>query len=155
MVPIRQSKPHRAGFTLVEVLIVIVAMAILAGIVIPQVGASIDDANESAMLADLHELTLAIERYKIDHDGLPPDDLTGDTLRQLTTTTDSYGNIGNGPEYYYGPYLLQDIPENPLNHSPRVSETMVTPPADLSSKSGWWYHVPSGQIWAGEKRVRF
>jgi prepilin-type N-terminal cleavage/methylation domain-containing protein len=146
------SKNHRHGFTLVELLIVIVAMAILAGIVIPQVGQSVEDANQSAMLTDLHQLTMAIERYKIDHDGLPPDDLTGSTLPQLINKTDVDGNIGSGPNYPYGPYLVEDIPDNPLNRSRTVQECLTVPPADLGNQTGWLYHPPSGQIWAGEKR---
>ena len=151
--PNSNSKPRRTGFTLVELLIVIVAMAILAGIVIPQVGAAIDDANESAMLSDLHSLTTAIERYRIDHDGMPPDDLTGQSLPQLTSSTDSYGNIGIGPDYPFGPYMLGEIPVNPLNLSGAVFQAASAPPQSLETLSGWWYYPPSGQIWAGQQRV--
>jgi general secretion pathway protein G len=44
---------HR-GFTLIEVLIVVVIMAILAGTIIPQFAASTDDAKASALKFNLH-----------------------------------------------------------------------------------------------------
>jgi prepilin-type N-terminal cleavage/methylation domain-containing protein len=144
----------RRGFTLVELLIVIAAMAILAGIVIPQVSDSIDDANNSAMLANLYLMTSAIERYKIDHDGLAPDDLSGQTLAQLTSHTDADGNIGTGPDYPYGPYILHEIPDNPLNHTRAVQEVTGVPPADLDTRNGWLYYPPTGQVWAGERRTK-
>lgn len=50
---------------------VIVALAIMAGIVIPQVSGAVDDAKQGTMLANLHEVTNAIERYRMEHSGQP------------------------------------------------------------------------------------
>ena len=47
---------RRHAFTLVEVLIVVVILAILAGTVIPQFTASSDDAKDSAVLYNLHNV---------------------------------------------------------------------------------------------------
>src|SRR5262245_28727774 len=126
----------RAGFTLIEILMVVTAMAIIAGVVVPQVTNAIDDAKNSAMLKDLREITMAIERYRMDHSGNPPDLIQSDTLVQLVQKTDVDGNIGTGPQCVYGPYL-PGIGMNPLNGVARVFRVNAAPPASLSSRVGW------------------
>src|SRR5262245_9543579 len=138
----------RRGFTLIEILMVIAAMAIIAGVVVPQVTTIIDDAKNSAMLRDLRELTAAIERYRMDHNGAAPDLIQSQTLVQLVSKTDMDGNLGSGPEYIYGPYM-ERVPPNQLNNIRRVFRVNSTPPASLSSRVGWVYHPDSGQVWAG------
>lgn len=146
---------RRAGFTIVELLIVVATLAVLAGIIVPQFGSSVSDARKSAALADLHHLTTAIEFYKMHHDGLPPDDLTGNTLSQLTGNTDYDGNVGKGPAFPLGPYLAESIPVNPFNDSPVVSLVKTVPPTEgeLAAAVGWLYDPDSGQVWAGESRA--
>jgi prepilin-type N-terminal cleavage/methylation domain-containing protein len=145
-------RPPRAGFTLVELLIVIVALAIIAGMVVPQFGESLEDAKRSALLNDLHELNTALERYRIQHDGYPPDDLTGNTLSQLSSSTDIYGDVGSGASYPLGPYVATGIPKNPLNGSSRVILAPAVPPPNPDQYEGWLYDPDTGQIWAGEKK---
>jgi type II secretory pathway pseudopilin PulG len=127
---------------------VIVALAIMAGIVIPQVSGSVDEAKQGAMLVNLYEVTNAIERYRMDHSGLPPDQVVGRRLVQLTSKTNVEGVIGSGPGYIYGPYLAQ-MPENPLSETANVYTVTSAPPASLERRIGWVYHMESGQIWAG------
>jgi len=131
-----------------------VAMAIIAGMVIPQFQTALEDAQRSATLGNLHELTIAIERYRMHHDGEPPDMLTGKSLPQLTSSTDQHGNVGAGPTYLFGPYILQAIPVNQLNGSSEVLPTTTVPPNDLNLQVGWIYDTDSGQIWAGESTIR-
>jgi general secretion pathway protein G len=145
-----RSLPHarRRAFTLVEVMMVIVALAIIAGVVVPQVTTVIDDAKNSAMLRDLRETAMAIERYRMEHGGSPPDVIQNETLVQLIEKTDVDGNVGAGPEYIYGPYM-EKLPPNALNNVSRVFRVNTAPPPNLSSRVGWVYHEDSGQIWAG------
>lgn len=127
---------------------VIVALAIMAGIVIPQVSGSVDEAKQGAMLVNLYEVTNAIERYRMDHSGLPPDQVVGRRLVQLTGTTNVEGVIGSGPGYIYGPYLME-MPDNPLSETANVYTVNSVPPSSLEKRIGWVYHLESGQIWAG------
>lgn len=143
----------RTAFTLVELLIVVAALAIMAGIVVPQVSDALDDARHASMLAQLHAITTAIERYRIDHNGDPPDDLTGHALGQLISTTDLYGNVGTGAGYVYGPYLKTGLPKNPLNGSNEVFRSATSPPANLEQRVGWVYYPENGQIWGGLARL--
>src|SRR5687768_14860149 len=110
--PGRRLARTRRAFTIIEMLMVIVALAIMAGIVIPQVSGAVDDAKQGTMLANLHEVTNAIERYRMDHVGLTPDQVVGRRLVQLTSKTNADGDIGTGPGFTYGPYLTE-MPENP------------------------------------------
>ena len=148
MFPRSRRPPRRAAFTLVEVMMVIAALAIIAGVVVPQVTTIIDDAKNSAMLRDLREITAAIERYRMDHNGAPPDLIQSQTLIQMVSKTDIDGNVGSGPEHIYGPYF-EKLPPNQLNNIRRVFRVSSAPPTSLSSRVGWVYHPASGQIWAG------
>jgi prepilin-type N-terminal cleavage/methylation domain-containing protein len=144
----RAPRGRRGGFTLIEVLMVVTALAIIAGVVVPQVNSVMDDARNAAVLKDLREFTFAIERYRMDHNGTTPDLIQNETLVQLLGTTDADGNIGTGAQYPYGPYLVT-VPLNALNGVKRVFRVNSAPPSNLSSRVGWVYHPASGQIWAG------
>jgi type II secretory pathway pseudopilin PulG len=138
----------RRAFTIIEVLMVITTMAIIAGIVVPQVTTVMDDARNAALLKDLREFTFAIERYRMEHNGGAPDLIQNDTLVQLLQTTDADGNVGTGPQYPLGPYVI-NVPKNALNGVSRVFRVNTAPPANLANRVGWVYHPASGQIWAG------
>jgi prepilin-type N-terminal cleavage/methylation domain-containing protein len=144
----RRRQPRRTAFTLIEVMMVIAALAIIAGVVVPQMTTIIDDAKNATMLRDLREITAAIERYRMEHNGAAPDLIQSQTLIQMVSKTDIDGNVGNGPEHVYGPYF-ERLPPNQLNNIRRVFRVNTAPPTNLSSRVGWVYHPASGQIWAG------
>ena len=52
-----------AGFTLVELLIVVVILAILAGILVPQFSSATDDAKMSSLDSNLSNTRSAVELY--------------------------------------------------------------------------------------------
>ena len=62
-----------SGFTLVEVLTVIVIIGILAGIAIPAINAALRGARNTAIRTDVDVLSQAIEAYKLQHGAYPPD----------------------------------------------------------------------------------
>lgn len=134
-------RPRRA-FTAVELMIVMVAMLVIAGIVIPQFDSVLDEAMESRMLANLHDMHVAVERYRMDHNGQIP---TSDA--QLTQATDTFGNVGQGASYRFGPYL-PEIPVNPINNSSAILFTSDLNP-DVSQATGWLLNSSSGQVWGG------
>jgi prepilin-type N-terminal cleavage/methylation domain-containing protein len=58
------SRPHRhAGFTLIEVLTVSVLVGVLAGIATPQLSRVIHRAGAAKVVADAHNLTLAVRAF--------------------------------------------------------------------------------------------
>lgn len=131
-----------AAFTLVEVLIVVVIMAVLAATIIPQFTNSTNDAKDSTVLFNLHSMRSLIELYKSQHNGRAP----GADLQELTSSTDRAGNVGTGAAYPYGPYL-QKIPVNPFTDSNTVAQPSSVPPSSTVSGAGWLYDPATGQIW--------
>src|SRR5687768_14263550 len=61
----------RGGFTLVEIMVVVVILGILAATIIPQFASSKQDAMINAAKADIANLDNAIERFYINMDRLP------------------------------------------------------------------------------------
>lgn len=132
-----------SGFTLVEVLIVVVIMAILAATIIPQFTDSTNDAKASTTKFNLHTLRSQIELYKTQHNGLSP----GNTLVELTVNTDVDGAQGTGAGFPYGPYI-REIPMNPFSNVATVTVITNDPAAagDVTG-AGWLYNATTGGIW--------
>ena len=134
----QKQRSTRSAFTLVEVLIVVVIMAILAATIIPQFTDSTKDAKASTSKFNLHTMRSQIELYKAHHNGLLP----SATLAELTIATDADGNAG-GP---FGPYM-REIPANPFTNEKTVNP--CADPAvvgDVTSGGGWLYNATTGGI---------
>jgi general secretion pathway protein G len=142
-----RANARRTGFTLIEVLIVVVIMAVLAATIIPQFASSATDAKNSALKFNLHGLRQQIEMYKLQHNGAMPT-IQNSSLPQLTSSTDVNGNIGaQGPTYPFGPYIQGGLlPANSIDGQTTVSATAVFPPTASTSTGGWLYNAASGQI---------
>jgi prepilin-type N-terminal cleavage/methylation domain-containing protein len=65
-----QSNRARAGFTLIELMIVVLIVGILAAIAIPNFLAMSDRAKEGAVKANMHTFQLAAEDYATQNEGL-------------------------------------------------------------------------------------
>jgi general secretion pathway protein G len=149
------SRKRIRGFTLVEVLIVVVIMAVLAAVVIPQFSASTDDAKRSTGEFNLSTMRSIIQIYKAQHNATnPAHDATAKTLPGLLAKTLANGTVdAAGP---YGPYLVE-FPDNPYTNSTDVvltTKTKATLTAgDVSAAGGWLYNVTTGEIWLDSKTV--
>jgi prepilin-type N-terminal cleavage/methylation domain-containing protein len=64
------SRQHQQGFTLIELMIVVVIIGILAAIATPNFIAMQNRAKEGSTKANMHTFQLAAEDYGIQHDGL-------------------------------------------------------------------------------------
>lgn len=67
----------RSGFTLIEILIVVVILGILAAIVIPSFASATEDTRKAAFAQDLRAFETAILRYEVDNGQFPPDGSSG------------------------------------------------------------------------------
>ena len=137
----------RSAFTLVEVLIVVVIMAILAAAIIPQFTDSTKDAKSSTVTFNLSTLRSQIQLYRTQHNGSNP----SGTLAELLTTTNASGTAGTGANYPFGPYL-RAIPANSINNLNTVTVITTDPAtaAQADGASGWLYNATTGNIWIND-----
>lgn len=126
---------HR-GFTLVEILIVVVILGVLAGIVLPQFTSAADDARKTSTSAELQTLRTQMELYRAHHLDKCP---TIDQLwNNMLVRTDADGTVNTSGKY--GPYLIK-APMNPYTHS-----TTVAVPGAGAITDGWEYNATTGYI---------
>jgi general secretion pathway protein G len=93
-----------AGFTLLELMVVVAIIAIIAGILVPNFFHARAQAAVSACMANMRSIATAAELYYSDHQVYPPD---------TTTVTSSFGvDTGGQP----GEYLTQ-TPSDPAGGS--------------------------------------
>lgn len=127
----------KSGFTLVEILIVVVILGILAAIVIPQFTNASVEAKVSSVVSDLQTMRSQIELYKIQHNEELPDMTSQATFEaDMLEKTDVDGAAwveGTSTGTSYGPYL-QKIPTNPFNDSDLIN---FSDTAANGSTYGW------------------
>ena len=126
------SRKSRRGFTLVEILIVVIILGILAAIVIPQFTNASNDARNNSVASTLQTLRSQIELFKIQHNDTPP--AAANLVALLTgksSTTETSTNTATGTAF--GPYV-QTFPTNPVVGSSAVVNTPTL-------GSGWYYQV--------------
>ncbi len=97
---------RRAGFTLIEILVVIAVIAILASIVTPLVFRNVGDAKTSAARAQVEIFGLALDGYRLDNDYYPS---TAQGLAALDRLPDGEP----APRGWRGPYLKKGVPLDP------------------------------------------
>ena len=153
----------KRGFTLIEILIVVIILGILAAIVIPQFTNASQDARESALLSQLQTLRSQIELYKLQHkDALP--NLVGGAPGVVTnwdplcTKTDADGNPSAASDAF-GPYM-QSAPTNPVNTLSNVTNgdsALAAAAADCGFIFDYNAGAGTGRIWGtgNDKRTKF
>ncbi len=127
------NRKHK-GFTLIEMLIVIVVIAILALIVIPRLLGAGRKAKEATLRGDLHQIRNAIQQFEADCGDYPA------AIVDLQTRPADGSNGGNSIQLdvngWQGPYLR--TPDGNL-------------PADpfTTSSTTWSYTATSGDVSSG------
>ena len=132
----------KGGFTLVEILIVVVILGILAAIVIPQFTEASTEAKTSSLCTDLQTMRSQIELYKVQHNDDLPSNGSAGFVAAMTGQTDIYGAVGTD----YGPYV-QKIPKNPFIPD-AIADTIEEEAGDLGrggANCGWHFNTLTGQ----------
>src|SRR5688572_30068329 len=144
---------RQRGFTLVEILIVVIILGILAAIVIPQFTSASQDARKNSLTSQLQTLRSQIELYKLQHLDQLPSGLVAATpvWDQLINKTNASGTTGTTTAYPFGPYL-QSAPTNPLNGKNAMlvvaaDQVMGAAPSAAATDKGFIINSANGKVW--------
>jgi general secretion pathway protein G len=138
-----RTRSARRGFTLIEILIVVIILGILAAIVIPQFSNASSDAKKASLRSTVQTLRSQIALYKLQH---------GDTLPNLSGTGAGNGWPALTASSVYqgttvGPYM-QAIPVNSLTNGSVVKDgTNAAAVAGADFVYDYGAGTGSGNIW--------
>lgn len=117
----------KKGFTLIEILVVVVILGILASIVVVKVGGQTDKAKINATNTMIQSIKLAIGQYEMDNQKYPQSlsDLVKEEKHYLDQETVPVDSWGNEFKYYMkgdlvkvqsaGPDGVFDTPDDLIN----------------------------------------
>jgi general secretion pathway protein G len=120
-----EKKWMARGFTLVEILIVVIILGILAAIVIPNVSNASMESKEAMLKENLRVLKTQIGVFRAQHGDVSPGYPNCDIkqspaeetfVAQMTMASNANGETAatNSQAYPYGPYF-REMPANPFN----------------------------------------
>lgn len=97
---------RRSGFTLLELVVVIIVLGLLAGIVAPQIIGRLSEAKSTTARTQIELLSVALDGYRLDNGSYPTTDQGLAALREKPTRSPV-------PSNWRGPYLRKDVPLDP------------------------------------------
>ena len=144
------------GFTLIEIMIVVVLLGILAAAVMPQFSNASLQSREAALKDNLRVMRTSIQVFRGHHEDVCPGYANGDEnsapseaslVAQLTGRTDVSGAVAVPPVVgTFGPYMGKMTVNtiNGLNSVLMVGNGQPMPAADNST--GWQYKAETGEF---------
>jgi len=150
------------GFTLIEILIVVIILAILASIVIPGLSNTSLEAKKNMLQENLRIMQEQIGVYRAQHWDTAPGYPGGDTtavpteaefVAQLTNYSDENGATNNAwtARFRYG-FYLRKIPENPINGLNTVQILDDADAVPAPDDSHGWIFKPADLIFIADSQ---
>ena len=170
-----KSAKRQSGFTLVELLIVAIILAILAAIIVPQFASTTTDATESALRANVTGMRSAIDLYRQQHGEYPGVNhavpaaaaapvsavRSGRVLALVTRSRRSKINSRSirtataglaaspAPTFPFGPYIQEDVSADQPDY--RCGAVAIVTTGDLNmtpadAGCGWKYDTVTGKF---------
>lgn len=97
---------RRSGFTLLELVVVIIVLGLLAGIVAPQIIGRLSEAKSTTARTQIELLSVALDGYRLDNGNYPTTDQGLAALRERPSRAPA-------PANWRGPYLRKAVPLDP------------------------------------------
>lgn len=97
----------QGGFTLLELLVVLMIIALLAGFVGPRIFSNVDQAKEKTAMRQMRSLGDALSQFRLDTGAWPTE------AQGLEALTKKPANVRN----WKGPYLSQHVPPDPWGNA--------------------------------------
>ncbi|MBI3312399.1 MAG: type II secretion system major pseudopilin GspG [Candidatus Omnitrophica bacterium] len=95
------------GFTLVEIMLVVIIIAVLAAMVVPRFAGRTEQAKLARTKSDIAAIGVALDLYELDVGQYP------ESLPELTTKEPPAGLSQELKAQWRGPYLKRGLPQDP------------------------------------------
>jgi prepilin-type N-terminal cleavage/methylation domain-containing protein len=125
---------NQAGFTLIELVIIIAVLGILAAVAIPKYANITSESKEAAARGALGGLRSGVTIYYANQ-AVTTGTASWPTLNQLSTA---------------GVVMEHSIPGNPYQHPDSAADSIVTgvtKGTTVGTRGGWAYNAATGEIW--------
>ena len=97
---------RRSGFTLIEIMVVVVILGLLAALVVPNIGSNVSEAQRTAARTQIGQLEQTLQMYHL-HNGFYPSTQQG--LEALVTAP----TTSPVPRRYQQGGYMKKVPEDP------------------------------------------
>lgn len=122
---------RKNGFTLVELVVVVLILGILAAIAAPKIITNTGDAEDSGIAQTLTNVRDAIELYRAENGVYPPNA----SLNDLHNELDGYLRGSNFPKVTIGNQNSRDVVND-----------LTDPVSSTTGAQGWVYNPNTGEI---------